>query len=1508
MKILKRILKILGITLISFVALLFIAALLTQTGFVKNRIRILIANSISQNINGTLHLGTIEGNFLTGFSIDSLVIYGDEGPLLQTGKVECAYDILPLFNKKLVLTSLTITEPDIRFIKSMDGRWNLKKLLKESNDTASAKSDWEFDLKRISIVGGSIRLFDSLALSKPDHWDMPQPFFEYHDFTIEDITLELNARLMPDNIRAEVSKFSCSSIESEFELKQLRGAFSVTTDRLSGQDVVIQTGKTFIECNASLSGVNIFRGIKLGDLQHDSTYMDFRANTIDLTELSHLLPQVRFLNGTVYAELEAHGEFGNLNIQHMDVKTYDSDLHVSGAIRNLHNPALLSMDITMNSGQLNPRDASLLLPPFGIPQFSDGNSFAITGHYTGYPVDFSTNIRLKGPSGDVDLACSMNLKAKPTTYSCEFSTKNLDCQWIFGNKNFNSSLNTTGRIEGKGFSINDITTNVTVLMDSSRINYLPINQSILTIQARPRYLHGEMTASSGEAGVTINGQGDFTNKQSPIYQGNLNLASFDLAKILNNKEYNSDLNLYGTFAGSGKTFSQLNAVLSLSLLPSVFRGHTLGSDTLDLNLDQRDPNNKNLSVQSPLFDAEFSGLYNLEEDVPLLTDRMKELLQVIINHTSPSPGSKTKLKTTAKRTITEGMDFQYYLKIKDLNPISSLLENIPFDARTDIRGKVKGNEDLLSLTSDGTIDEFFVGTTRGGILLHNGTVHLSLDSLTRNPSLEHLAGSIDLTSDSGLINTRKIENIRAALTYDSFRGTTDFALTYDSVYRFSASGTISVQPATYVFDFDSLTVNLGPNRWHNVQDVQLRLNKQGFQIMHAAFVRGDEHFSFAGAFLSSGTMDLRASLQNVNLSNLNFFLPNLEKNQHGFEGRVTAEATLTGLDSLPKMSFNAICSNTSYKSSRVGTLNVNLQYDKKRADILISAREHPNDSLANFTLRGSLPVDLAMPLRGDRFPNEEQKLSLTSDGFELSAIDPILKDFENLSGKLTCNLTVGGTPRYPELSGNMSFIDVRFLFLPNNISYILNANLEPVGDRINFKTCTLTNQRYKGITGKANFTGSISINDYEVSSFDIIAQGQVLLMTDATKRSMPEMYGTLYGETAASGLSLSGTPLRPFLSGTLFIREANLILPPTKTSDVKSSSSFSLRQIVVDDTTKKLQEEQKISRFFMNPDSGEQLEESTESPLIDRLRYNLNIETRGPTVLTMIFTPATGEELYAELEGSVNAINQEGKPTIYGTIEVTPRSYYNFFKRFDAKGNLRFIGGWNNPEFDIKASYEGYKQESETSTQSAVGVSQGSISSQAMKEQKVIVELNITGTRYEPKLALGMKVQLKPGDEPVDWSTQAKGGDVQSDAISFIITGKFRDQLTSREQQEFTDIGSSTGTSVASSFVSSIFSDALKKEFPFIRRADLSYRGGSIQEGTSVNVTATVLTGYLRAGGRILNDINNMNLSYQLNIGDVFKSPSIRNLFLEIQRKVEGDTPEDKKLTNEARLFYKFSF
>jgi hypothetical protein len=292
----------------------------------------------------------------------------------------------------------------------------------------------------------------------------------------------------------------------------------------------------------------------------------------------------------------------------------------------------------------------------------------------------------------------------------------------------------------------------------------------------------------------------------------------------------------------------------------------------------------------------------------------------------------------------------------------------------------------------------------------------------------------------------------------------------------------------------------------------------------------------------------------------------------------------------------------------------------------------------------------------------------------------------------------------------------------------------------------------------------------------------------------------------------------------------------------------------------------------------------------------------------MIFTPTTNEELYAEMEGKVTAINNNGTATIYNEISVTSRSYYNFFKRFDARGKLNFVGPWDNPELNIRATYEGYRQ---LPTQRPTGVAvEGPVQTlDTRPEQKVIVELHITGTRYEPKLTMGMKVQIEPGREPENWASYAKGGDIQSDAISFIITGKFRDDLTSSERDNLaSNFGSAGVSGFTSSLLSGIFTDFLRKEFSFIRNAEISYQGGNIGSSADVRVSGAAVKGYFRVGGKILNDLGNANVSYQTSVGDFFNTTSIRNLFIELERRVEGDYTEDRRVTNNARLYYRFSF
>src|SRR5262249_16833186 len=126
------------------------------------------------------------------------------------------------------------------------------------------------------------------------------------------------------------------------------------------------------------------------------------------------------------------------------------------------------------------------------------------------------------------------------------------------------------------------------------------------------------------------------------------------------------------------------------------------------------------------------------------------------------------------------------------------------------------------------------------------------------------------------------------------------------------------------------------------------------------------------------------------------------------------------------------------------------------------------------------------------------------------------------------------------------------------------------------------------------------------------------------------------------------------------------------------------------------------------------------------------------------------------------------------------------------------------------------------------------------------------------------------------------------------------------------NVGSAAGTSavsgLTSTYLSGMLTDFLRKEFSFIRSAEVTYGGGNLQESANLRLSGEAFKGYWKFGGRIFNDIGNANVNYQVSLGDVFNTATIRNLFIELERKVEGSEYEEKKLTNAARIYYRISF
>ncbi len=205
----KRFLTIAGVTLVSFVVLVLLLAGLTQTAFFKDRLRSILVNAAADQINGTLVLGTIDGDFLSGVTVDSVAVY-DRGELVaRTGKLSLEYDVFSFFRGAYHISHIVVESPDIRFRRSLDGSWNVGRILRPSGDTSSTPFTGAVLLPDVEIRNGSVLLIDSTCLAD---YDSVAPLqVRYRDFFVRDINLALGASIRGSDLRLKVKQASLAS-------------------------------------------------------------------------------------------------------------------------------------------------------------------------------------------------------------------------------------------------------------------------------------------------------------------------------------------------------------------------------------------------------------------------------------------------------------------------------------------------------------------------------------------------------------------------------------------------------------------------------------------------------------------------------------------------------------------------------------------------------------------------------------------------------------------------------------------------------------------------------------------------------------------------------------------------------------------------------------------------------------------------------------------------------------------------------------------------------------------------------------------------------------------------------------------------------------------------------------------------------------------------------------------------------------------------------------------------
>jgi len=164
MKIIKLACKIIGIAAGGAVAFLMLALLLLQTGFIKEHLKTIVIDLVRQNTLGSLRLGRIRGNLITGITLENVGFDVERRELFYAERIRVDYFLPALLVNTVSASQVTIEGMRGVLRKDAQGKWNVDKIVAPTVPQQSTKSGaaapWTVIVRRVRIERGIVEAID----------------------------------------------------------------------------------------------------------------------------------------------------------------------------------------------------------------------------------------------------------------------------------------------------------------------------------------------------------------------------------------------------------------------------------------------------------------------------------------------------------------------------------------------------------------------------------------------------------------------------------------------------------------------------------------------------------------------------------------------------------------------------------------------------------------------------------------------------------------------------------------------------------------------------------------------------------------------------------------------------------------------------------------------------------------------------------------------------------------------------------------------------------------------------------------------------------------------------------------------------------------------------------------------------------------------------------------------------------------------------------------------------
>ncbi len=1369
---------------------------ISQTSTFRDFLRTKITDIASSSLNGNLHIEKIDGTILTSLSIKEISLTdSNNSTIFYSGNIEIKLDPFQLLTKKILIRDIIVKDAQLSLLQNEKGIWNIETLgtpSEEDEEEPDEESSFPFIIQVNNLDLNNMRFIVQTYENRGNN--NVYRHIDFDDLLIDQFNLSAKAiiDLSNNNYSLNLNRLSFNPNVELFTLKEFSGIFVYQNKDAVIRNFKLTSDDSNIRLNAKVSQVDFFDDFSLEKLQSSPVDINFELDPFVFDDLSSFIPVTDLLGHKVELNLKASGPYGNLYVEQLDLKTNNTSINVIGNVKNLHIPDELFLDVNIINSFLSYDDASNLLPGIDLPKFGKLSLSNFNTAFKGTPTNFTADIRSKVNEGTIEGKTKLNLDAEPMEYDVKLQTTKLNLAPIIGDA---TSLNMIIDIIGSGVSPEELNSRIDLKVNQSSYADYKLDQVKLYSNSGNKIVELSVDGFLNNSALATSGFFNFTEEGKPKYDFEGKIENLNLTEIINNEEYDSDLNFYFDVNGHYFNLDSLYGMLNLRLDSSRYVSKIINDARLSLQVVKNE-SNRNIYLNSDFVDFTIVGDFSLENAVEILAYEAKTIGQITsdkIDEFNPlyKADSTIVYQDIPADIISKELDFEFSFTFKDFELIAVLLGEEKLDIAGSGRGSISNKKESFTIETDLIIDYFL---SAGEDVFYISDLHADFKLTRDNTSakFDDLFGAISLNCDR-IYAGGDIEKIQTDIVFNQSRMFFNVESIIDKKIGLRTDGRFIMSPREQDITLEGLTINYNNMKWENIRPINLLLKPgESLDIQDFSLYNDPAALFVNGIVYNDGRQNLQFNLKDVDgllLSKLAF-----ESTEKILDATLNVTGYANGTFSKPILDIEINLDDISYGNVELGNLIGNLNYSDKNITINSAFTDTTrNIEKPKLTIDGNIPIDLNYQLAGERFSeNDLMSLKIYSKDFDLAALGNVLPVIKNQKGFLTADIDVKGTINNPRLNGKFELSDTEFTTTLNNLDYRVNCMVNFDGEDFEIEQFTIANAGGTANSGTMKINGSGLLDGFIPESAKLLINGDLAILGQRSRSVQPLLYGDLFIETDGDWV------FNYKKSGSYFFGNVNLVNTRltfvTEAAGYDASTQYQYTFIV--DTTKvdriRLQLEEIIA-------SDKKRNNGTKSSEM-KFDYELNISTKNIAELEIILAQAFNQTLSVEALGSLKYESIGGRTLAQGSFQLLDGSKLEFFKTFEADGSLRFETDITDPYLDIVATYRSDYTPPNSTTSEEVAVK--------LKLQGPVSELG-TNLANQPE-----NISVYVGSRNIENNIPDERYDA-SDAVSFILVNQFKADLSAENRQDVANqtIGLGTATSllgpILTGFVNSAVGDVV---------------------------------------------------------------------------------------------------